>query len=53
VVLEEVPAAGGGQPVSAVEEPFVDGFTGQCGPGGVPLQQRAQWGRVEHRGWYR
>jgi hypothetical protein len=52
VVLEEVPAPGGGEPVAAVEEPLVDGFTDERGTGGVPLQERAQWGRVEHRGWY-
>lgn len=53
VVLQEEPAAGGGEPVAAVEEPFVDGFAGEGGSGGEPLQEGAQRGRVEHRGWYR
>lgn len=48
VVFEEVPAAGGAQPVSAVEQAFLDGLAGERGAGGVPVEQGAQRGRVGH-----
>lgn len=51
MVLEEVAAAGGAQPVAAVEQPLFDGVAGQRGPGGVLAEEGAQRGRVRHRGW--
>lgn len=50
MVLEEVPAPGGGEAVAAVEQPLVDGFAGQRGPGGVSPQQGAQRGCGERAG---
>ncbi|GHG63016.1 hypothetical protein GCM10018980_53200 [Streptomyces capoamus] len=52
VVLEEVAAAGGAQPVAAVEETLVDRLTGEGGSRGVQTEQGAQRGRVEDGGWY-
>lgn len=44
MVLEEVAAAGGAQPVAAVEQPLFDGVAGQRGPGGVLAEEGAQRG---------
>ncbi|SES28534.1 hypothetical protein SAMN04487983_104039 [Streptomyces sp. yr375] len=52
VVLEEVAPSGGAQPVTAVQQPLVDGLAGERGAGGVPAEQSAQRGRVGHGGWY-
>lgn len=53
VVLQEVVAARGGEPVAAVQQPLVDGVAGQRGPGGVLAEEGAQRGRMGRKGWYR
>ncbi len=52
VVLEEVAAAGGAEPVAAVEETLVDRLTGEGGSRGVQAEQGAQRGARGDRGWY-
>ncbi|GAA3300334.1 hypothetical protein GCM10020295_40810 [Streptomyces cinereospinus] len=52
VVLEEVAAAGGAEPVAPVEQALVDGVAGEGRAGGVAAQEGAQRGRVGHGGWY-
>lgn len=52
MVLEEVAAVGGAEPVAAVEQPLFDRVAGQRGPGGVLAEEGAQRGSVRHQGWY-
>ena len=48
----KVAAAGRAQAVAAVQQPLVDGRTGDGGTGGVPAEQGAQRGRVRYGRWY-
>ena len=52
MVLEEIAAAGGAQPVAAVQQALIDRLTGEGGAGGVQAEQGAQRGRVGYKGWY-